>query len=263
MGADATLEVTDPEPGIRLLRFNQPEKLNPLGPPMVRALTDELDRLVHDADTRVVVLTGAGRGFCSGVDLDTDPFVVGFEGSEQRVWTEIQRWYSGLVVRLRRIPQVVVAAVNGPCAGGGFSLAMAADVRFCDPSAVFVAAQIDIGQAVSEMGASWLLPRIVGGRAAEILLTGRRVGAAEAERIGLVTAVSPPGAVLDTAMETARVVAAKAPLALRLSKEALNASAMSPSLEAAITMEDRTQILCVLSDDLREAWDEFRRKRSG
>ena len=129
------------------------------------------------------------------------------------------------------------------------------------PAAYFQAAQINIGQSVSEMGASYLLPRVVGGRAAEILLTGRRVDAAEAAQIGLVTTVSGPGEVLAAARSVAAQLLAKAPLALRLSKEALNASLAAGSLETAITMEDRTQTLCVLSADLQEAALAFREKR--
>lgn len=160
---------------------------------------------------------------------------------------------------MRRIPQPVIAAVNGPCVGGGFSLAMASDIRLAAPEAYFSAAQINIGQSVSEMGASYLLPKIIGGRATEILMTGRRVQSDEAERIGFVSRVCPD--VVDAAVEVGQVLAAKAPLALRMSKEALNASQEIGSLEAALTMEDRTQVVCVLSQDLAEGELAFRQKR--
>jgi len=206
----------------------------------------------------VVILTGAGRAFSSGADITAEGFPDPGPVSRERHWTDIQRLYSDVVVLLRRIPQVVIAAVNGPAVGGGFSIAMASDIRFCDASAYFMAAQINIGQSVSEMGASYLLPRIVGGRASEILMTGRRVSAEEADRVGLVSGVSEPGEVLTLARNTAGLLLEKAPLALRMSKEALHASQGAGSFEMAITMEDRTQTLCVLSEDLQEAVTAFR-----
>jgi enoyl-CoA hydratase len=257
-----TLTVADPEPGLRVITLSRPRVLNALSLTLVKELTAELDALLHDHAVRCVILTGAGRAFCAGADLSPEGFPDEPPGvSAERHWTGIQRWYSDLVVALRRIPQVVIAAVNGPAVGGGLSLSLASDIRLCDTGAYFQAAQINIGQSVSEMGASYLLPRVVGGRAAEILLTGRRVPSAEAERIGLVSAVSEAGAVLPDAMALAGQLLAKAPLALRLSKEALNASLSAASLETALTMEDRTQTLCVLSADLREAALAFREKR--
>jgi enoyl-CoA hydratase len=257
-----TLTVSDPEPGLRIITLARPQVLNALSLTLVRELTAELGALLHDHAIRCVILTGDGRAFCSGADLSPEGFPDEPRGvSAERHWTGIQRWYSDLIVALRRIPQIVIAAVNGPAVGGGLSLSLASDIRLCDPGAYFQAAQINIGQSVSEMGASYLLPRVVGGRAAEILLTGRRVTSAEAERIGLVSTVSEPGEVLAAARSVAAELLAKAPLALRLSKEALNASLSASSLEAAITMEDRTQTLCVLSADLREAALAFREKR--
>lgn len=257
-----TLTTEEDETGLRVIRLNRPDRLNALSPTLMRELTEELGGLVHDHRVRVVIITGTGRAFSAGADLGKEGFPEADGISRERLWTDIQRLYSDVVVLVRRIPQVVIAAVNGPAAGGGFSIALASDIRLCDPSAYFLAAQINIGQAVSEMGASYLLPRIVGGRAAEILMTGRRVEAAEAERIGLVSSVSAPGRVLDDARAMAGTLLAKAPLALRMSKEALHASQNASSFEAAITMEDRTQTLCVLSEDLAEAVAAFRAGRN-
>jgi enoyl-CoA hydratase len=257
-----TLVVEDPEPGLRVITLSRPRVLNALSLTLVRELTAELHRMLHDHSVGCLVLTGAGRAFCSGADLSEEGFPEAPAGvSAERHWTDVQRWYSDLIVLLRRIPQIVVVAANGPAVGGGLSLALAADIRYCDPSAYFQAAQINIGQSVSEMGASYFLPRIVGGRASEILLTGRRVSAEEAVRIGLVSEISEPGGVLATATSVTAHLLAKAPLALRLSKEALNASQSAASVEAALTMEDRTQTLCVLSAELREATLAFREKR--
>ncbi|MGW6456255.1 enoyl-CoA hydratase/isomerase family protein [Streptomyces sp. NPDC055078] len=255
------LLVEEPRPHVRLLTLNRPARLNALSPDLIITLTRQLDELAHNQDVRVVVITGAGRGFCSGADLSGEVFPTGVEDRPEAHWAEVQSWYSGVIARLRRIPQPVISAVNGPCVGGGFSIAMASDIRLAAESAYFAAAQINIGQAVSEMGASYLLPRIVGGRATEILMTGRRVPAEEAERIGLVSRICADD-VLGSALETAEVLAAKAPLALRLSKEALNASMAAGGLEAALTMEDRTQVLCVLTGDLAEGQLAFQQKRA-
>lgn len=253
-----TLEVEADDTGLMIIRLSRPERLNALSPTLMVELTEQLQGLVHDLQTRVVILTGAGRAFSSGADITAEGFPDPGPVSRERHWTDIQRLYSDVVVLLRRIPQVVIAAVNGPAVGGGFSIAMASDIRFCDASAYFMAAQINIGQSVSEMGASYLLPRIVGGRASEILMTGRRVSAEEADRVGLVSGVSEPGEVLTLARNTAGLLLEKAPLALRMSKEALHASQGAGSFEMAITMEDRTQTLCVLSEDLQEAVTAFR-----
>jgi enoyl-CoA hydratase len=256
-----TLVVDDPAPGLRVITLNRTERLNALSLTLIRELTTELTQLLHDASVRCLVLTGAGRAFCSGADLSDEGFPEADEVSQERHWTDIQRWYSDVVLLLRRIPQVVIAAVNGPAVGGGFSIAMASDIRVIAPTGYFQAAQINIGQSVSEMGASYLLPRIIGGRAAEILLTGRRVEAEEAVRIGLAQAPAADSSALEAAHQVAAVLLDKAPLALRMSKEALNASLAAGSLETAVTMEDRTQTLCVLSEDLREAAAAFRERR--
>ena len=256
------LNVVDGPQGVRLLELNRPSSLNSLDPSLVIRLHEELDRLQGDHATLVVVLTGAGRGFCSGADLNAESaprgrFWTDYAGSAQREWLDIQQRYSSLVVKMRRIPQPIVAAVNGPAAGAGFSLALASDVRILDPSAYFVAAQVNIGQAASEMGATYFLPRLVGGRAAEILLTGRRVDASEAEHLGLANYVSEPGDCRRQALEFASALAAKAPLSLRLSKEAINMSASSSSLEQAIAADDRSQVLGTLSPDLLEGQRAF------
>jgi enoyl-CoA hydratase len=258
---DQVLLIEEPRPHVRLLTLNRPARLNALNPDLIIALTHQLDELVRNQDIRVVVITGSGRGFCSGADLSGEIFPTGVEDQPQHHWAEVQSWYSGVIAKLRRIPQPVISAVNGPCVGGGFSIAMASDIRLASASAYFAAAQINIGQAVSEMGASYLLPKIVGGRATEILMTGRRVPAEEAERIGLVSRTCGDD-LLDSALGTAEVLAAKAPLALRFSKEALNASMAAGGLEAALTMEDRTQVLCVLTPDLAEGQLAFQEKRS-
>ncbi|MFE4503223.1 enoyl-CoA hydratase/isomerase family protein [Rhodococcus sp. NPDC056743] len=260
MAADSPIVVSRPAPGVQQITFNRPSRLNALNPDLIIELTKELDALVRADDVKVVVLTGSGRAFCSGADLSGEVFPTGVEGDPNRHWTAVQSWYSGVIAKLRRIPQPVIAAVNGPAVGGGFSIAMASDIRLAAPEAYFSAAQINIGQSVSEMGASYLLPRIIGGRATEILMTGRRVQSDEAERIGFVSRVCT-GNVVDEAVEIAEILAAKAPLALRMSKEALNASQEIGSLEAALAMEDRTQVVCVLSKDLAEGELAFRQKR--
>jgi enoyl-CoA hydratase len=256
-----TLRIDDGTPGLRIIELHRPERLNALSLTLVNELNAQLTSLVHDHSVRVVMLTGAGRAFCSGADISDEGFPDPSGVSKERHWTDIQRAYSDVILNLRRAPQPVIAAVNGLAVGGGFSICMASDIRLVARDAYFMAAQINIGQSVSEMGASYLLPRLIGGRAAELLMTGRRMLAEEADRLGFARLVDDRADVVSEARSVAGALLAKAPLALRLSKEALNASQAIPSLEAAVTMEDRTQTLCVLSEDLLEATAAFRERR--
>jgi enoyl-CoA hydratase/carnithine racemase len=152
--------------------------------------------------------------------------------------------------------------VNGPAAGAGFSLALAADIRIAAPTARFNAAFIKIGLTGGDCGSSWMLPRIVGlGHAYEILLTGRLVGADEAARIGLVNRVVPAEDLLASALETAELIAANSPLGVRLTKQVVQVNVDAPSLEAAVELENRNQTLAAGTQDMTEAMTAFIQKR--
>jgi enoyl-CoA hydratase len=156
----------------------------------------------------------------------------------------------------------VIAAVNGPAAGGGLALALASDVRIAAESARFNVAFVRIGLSGCDIGVSWLLPRLVGAsRAFELMLTGRLIDAAEADRIGLVVRVVPDGSVVDAALETAELIAANSPFGVWMTKEVMWSNLETGSLHAGIDLENRTQILTSFSEDMREAMTAFLEKR--
>lgn len=250
---------------IGLITLNRPGRLNALSQTMVRELHQLLDDLGDDLDTRVLLMTGAGRGFCAGADLKG--------GDGEGAWDEnlgpmqsqyrLQQGYASLVTKLRALPQPIIAAVNGPAAGGGLCLALTADVRYASESARFNCAFVKLGLSGCEMGSSYFLPRIVGASAAaELMYTGRLIDAQTALEIGLVSKVVPDGEVVDAARELAAEMLANAPLALRMTKEVLNFGLCAPSLESQIHMENRTQTINFFTDDFREGAVSFVEKRA-
>ncbi|MHB8910735.1 MAG: enoyl-CoA hydratase/isomerase family protein [Syntrophales bacterium] len=249
------MTVTEPEPGIGLVTLNRPERLNAINPDMVVDFETLFAALAQDDAIRVLVLTGAGRGFCSGADLSE---AMGNKNSAAFADPEhflrlAQERYAGLILGLRLIPQPVIAAVNGAAAGAGLCLALASDVRFASPAATFIASFINIGLSGSELGTTYLLPRLIGlARAAEILYTGRKVPAGEAERMGLVNRICTPEALLETALACARQMTAKSPAGIRLTKRALDRNIDATSLAAAIDFENRNQSLMVFSGEFFE-----------
>ncbi|HZM31690.1 MAG TPA: enoyl-CoA hydratase-related protein [Acidimicrobiales bacterium] len=260
----ATVERSDPGPGIALVTLNRPERLNAMSHELVRDLHTVLDGIAADPGVRVVVLTGAGRGFCAGLDLVDGAAVPGTEdrGRVQR-GLATQQHIAALVPRLRSLPQPVIAAVNGPAAGGGFALALASDVRVAAASAKFNVAFVRVGLSGCDIGVSWLLPRLIGaGPAFELLLTGRLVDADTALRLGLVTRVVPDGAVVDAAVEVAAEIAANSPLGVRMTKEVMWSQLEVGSLHAGIDLENRTQIMTSFSEDTAEAMTAFVQKRT-
>jgi enoyl-CoA hydratase len=210
--ATPTIRIDQPESGVRLIEFNRPERLNAINNAFVADLHAALDVVDADPVCRVVILTGAGRGFCAGFDMKGGDY--SGDPSERPLGELLagQRRLAELAVRIHELPVAVVAAVNGAAAGGGFALALAADIRVAAEQAVFMAANVKIGVSGGEMGMTWRLPRLIGeGRATDMLLTGRRMDAAEALSVGLVRAVVPSGRLLDTALEVAGDVLATSP----------------------------------------------------
>src|SRR5881275_501484 len=198
--------VEDPAPHVRQLTLNRPEQLNAMTAELCEALHAEVRAIAADRACRAVIITGAGRGFCSGLDLRGYGAAPGNDGSDEpRDRLANQQHMSTLILALRGLPQPVIAAVNGPAAGFGLALALGCDIRFAAQSAVFRAAFINIGVSNCDMGTSWLLPRLIGAsRSHELMLTGRRVGAEEAERIGLVAEAVEPDALPERALQGAR-----------------------------------------------------------
>ena len=248
--------VDSPRPGVAVVTLNRPHHLNALTAETTQALFDTFERLGRDVDCRVVIVTGAGRGFCAGDDLvDYRPpaWIPAERIGEIHSNMYQQKHLATLVPRMRAMPQPVVAAVNGPAAGAGYALALGADLRLASTSAVFANGYVKVGASGCEMGVSWLLQRIVGAtRAAELVLTGRRVAAEEAERIGLVLRVVPDDELLGAALELADQIVENTPLGTWMGKATLWSNLEVPSLEAAIDLEARTQILALATEDAAE-----------
>jgi enoyl-CoA hydratase len=209
------------------------------------------------------VITGAGRAFCAGLDLRGYGQAPGNDGSdESRDRLGNQQHMSSLVLGLRALPQPVLAAVNGPAAGFGLALALGADIRYAAAEAVFRVAFINIGVSNCDMGTSWLLPRLIGAsRAHELMLTGRRVDAEEALRIGMVADVLQREELPDRAIAGAEQIAALAPWGVRLTKQGMWTALEIPSEQAAVEYEDRQQIMATFGSAPPEAIDAFLHKR--
>ncbi len=260
-----TVRVTAPRPGIALVTLDRPDRLNAMTHELVADLHAALGGIADDRSIRVVVLTGAGRGFCAGLDLTGPGTPPGGDG-QGRVVSGMrgQQHIAALVPRLRSLPQPVIAAVNGPAAGGGLALALASDVRLAAPTATFGAAFVKLGLSGCDIGVSWLLPRLIGAsRAFELMLTGRQIPAAEAERLGIVSRVVPEdeGTVVDAALGVAEEIAANSPLGVWMTKEVMWSQLEVGSLQAGIDLENRTQIMSSFSGDLTEAITAFVEKR--
>jgi enoyl-CoA hydratase len=255
--------VDQPAKHVRRLVLNRPEQLNAMTSELCEALRGELRAAAAERGCRAVVLTGAGRGFCAGLDLRGYGDAPGNDGSDEaRDRLGNQEHMSRLILELRAVPQPVIAAVNGPAAGFGLALALGSDIRFAAESAVFRAAFINIGVSNCDMGTSWLLPRLIGAsRSHELMLTGRRVDAQEALRIGLVAEVVTDAELADRALRAAEQIAALAPWGVRLTKRGMWTALELPSEQAAIEFEDRQQIMSTFGAAMPEAIGAFLEKR--
>lgn len=256
--------VTYPRDDIVLITLNRPAKLNPMNQALIDGIYAACDEIDARPKLRVAILTGAGRGFCAGADLGGfGGDVPGTEGQGlAQQFMGMQQKITGVVPRLQRLKIPVIAAVNGPAAGGGFALVLASDIRIAGASARFNVAFIRIGISACDIGTSWLLPRIVGaGRAHELMLTGRIFDATEAERIGLVTEVVADDALIDAALAKADEIIANAPWAVFQTKEVMWTALEIPGRQAAADLENRTQVLAGMTADANEARLAFLEKR--
>jgi len=248
--------------GLAVATLDRPGSLNALNSTLVDELRDFFARLPEEPRTRVVVLRGAGRAFCAGLDLKEAPRDP-HDGGRVSGGLRVQRRISEIVMLMRRAPQPIIACVHGAASGGGFALALASDVRLAGESARMNAAFIKIGLSACDVGVSYFLPRLVGASlASELLLTGRFIEAERALATGLVSAVVRDEELDGEARKLASEMLATSPLGLRLTKECLTASIDAGSLEQAIAMEDRNQILCSQSPDVGEGMRAFLEKRA-
>jgi enoyl-CoA hydratase/carnithine racemase len=243
------------------LTLNRPEAMNSISLAMVHELSDYFGKLYNDASVRIVVMRGAGRAFCAGLDIkdqgaldrSTIPFGGGFG---------FQGYLADVYVRMRRCPQPIIAAVHGAACGGGLAFALAADIRIAGESARMNAAFIKLGLSSCDMGVSYFLPRLVGASvAAELMLTGRFIHAPRALATGLVSEVVPDAGLEAAAQSYVDDMLATSPMGLRMTKEGLAMAIDAPSLEAAMAIENRNQLMCAASDDFAEGMRAFLEKR--
>jgi enoyl-CoA hydratase len=255
-----TLELQRPRDGVAVVRLNRPEHLNAINESMQTELRHTLADVAVDHTVRAVVLTGAGRGFCAGIDTrDFGPSAPKATApAADRI--RFQENMAGLAEAIRQVPQPVIAAVNGPCVGAGFALCLACDIRICSAAASFGNGAILLGLSGAEMGMSYHLPRIVGTSvAADWMLTGRTVSATEADRRGLVSEIVAPDRLADHAVELASLIADLAPLGVQLTKRALQVNTDAASLSSALELENRNQVISHATDEAatrRKKWSQ-------
>lgn len=239
---------------VATLRLERAEQLNALNYALVGELHDALDELAGDDACRVVVLTGAGRAFCAGLDLRDFgmPPAVGAH-RHRHAGVSGQAFLANLTQHIHDTPQVVIAAVNGPAFGGGLALACACDLRIASTSATFCSAFIKTGLTGTDVGITYFLPRLIGAAPAfDMILTGRTVDADEAARMGLVSRLYADHELAAAAQALAARLAGYTAFGLRRTKEVLWHNLEAPSLAAAIAMENRNQELAVHEPEVAE-----------
>ena len=254
-----TIEVVRQD-GVDWLWLNRPDALNAITTEMVTELRAYFDSLMENAETRVVVMGGRGRAFCAGLDIkaasdpeNARPFGqgMGFQGYLAEVY-----------IKMRRCPQPIISILQGPACGGGFAFALASDVRIAATNVRMNAAFIKLGLSACDMGTSYFLPRLVGTTvAAELMLTGRFIEADRALATNLVSQVVPEADLVAAAQAFADDMLLTSPMGLRLTKEGLNLAVDAASLEAAMAIENRNQLLCSKTDDAKEGMRAFIEKR--
>lgn len=244
---------------VHWLTLNRPDRLNAINTQMATELGRYFGDLYQDRSCRVVVMRGAGRAFCAGLDIK-DPD--GLRGAPFGGGFGFQGHLADVYVKMRRCPQPIISLVQGAASGGGFAFALASDIRVAGESMKMNSAFIKIGLSSCDMGVSYFLPRLVGVTfASEMMLTGRFVDAGRALSIGLVNEVVPDSGLEKAGQVFVDEMLATSPMGLRLTKEGLNMSIDAGSLEAAMAIENRNQVLCSGTEDFKEGLQAFVEKR--
>lgn len=273
-----TLLLDEREDGIAILTLNRPDKLNAINIQMINDFNNAMDYLNHAFDTRVVIITGADRTdgrptFSAGLDLkeaaSLDQKIVAEDAPDwlkfpdfSKKFFQFQKELTNTIRKARTIPQPIIAAIRGPAAGWGFAICCASDIRVAGISAKFINAFIRIGVGGADCGVSYFLPRLIGlSRATDIIMTGRDVLAEEMLQNGFLTKIVDDEKVMDEALAIANSLLEKSPLGLRITKEALVFNTDSPSLEAALALEDRNQNISSFTKDSKEGAYAFFEKR--
>lgn len=254
-----TLALEQSADGVLTIRFERPERLNAMNYPLVIELHDALDEVAARDDCKVVILTGAGRAFCAGLDLQDFGRVpdVG-EHRHRHAGVSGQAFLANLTQHIHDTPQIVIAAVNGPAHGGGLALAAACDLRLASTEANFASAFIKTGLTGTDVGITYFLPKLIGvGPAFDMIITGRTVDAEEALRFGLVSRVVSGEHLMDTTVDTASRVARFTKFGLRRTKEVLWHNTEAPSLASAIAMENRNQELAAQHPEVTQFMKDY------
>lgn len=245
------IHVSYPEAGVALVTLNRPDRMNAMAFDVMVPLREALETISFDNTIRVVILTGAGEGFCAGADLKDPGYLPIFDNlSLPAIARRAMRVLDDVMHTIQAMHQPVIAAINGPAIGGGFCLAMMCDIRIASPEAIFRAAGINNGLTSAELGLSYTLPRAIGtGRAFEIMLTGRDVDAAEAERLGITSRTVAREQLLDEALITARQMLRHSHIGVELSKQMLWASLSAASLQTHMNHEGHAQLFVRMTTD--------------
>jgi enoyl-CoA hydratase/carnithine racemase len=241
--------------------LNRPDALNAISAQMVADLDDYFGSLFNDSSVRIVVLRGAGRAFSAGLDIKdhTDPnrMPIPFGGG-----FSFQGWLAGVYIKMRRCPQPIISLVHGAACGGGFAFALASDIRIAGESARMNAAFIRLGLSACDMGVSYFLPRLVGvSVASELMLTGRFINAQRSLATGLVSEVVPDELLEQAAQPYIDEMLLTSPMGLRMTKEGLSQAVDASSLEAAMAIENRNQVLTSRSPNVAEGMRAFLERR--
>lgn len=257
------IEVAEADDDIVLVTLNRPDRLNAITADMIDELNEVVSVVDLDPEVRAVILTGAGRGFSAGLDLQGSGTAPGADGVQPTVASFMwQDHLATLHERIHRSRKPWIAAVNGVAVGGGFGMALACDIRIGARSSSYGAVFLKIGVSNCDMGTSYFLPRLVGAsRAAELLLTARIFDSAEASEMGLVVDLVDDGAVVERALETARLIRKNNPFGTWMTKETMWQTIDAPSLRHALDIENRTQIMCGATGAVAEASKAFVEKR--
>jgi enoyl-CoA hydratase/carnithine racemase len=246
--------------GIATITLNRPDVLNALTFAIYKQLRDLMENLRHDDDVKVVIITGAGKGFCSGGDVDD---IIGeLFARDMKGHLEFTRMTGALVQNMRLLDKPIIAAINGTAAGAGSVIALASDLRIASEKAKFAFLFTKVGLTGADMGAAYLLPRIVGqGRAMELLLLGDTIDAATADKFGLVNAVVPHDDLMPTVREWASRLATGPTLAISMTKRMVN-NEWNMDLASAIEAEAQAQALMLMGQDHRAFYEAFKEKQT-
>jgi len=252
-------------PAFPVVMINRPDRRNALSASVVTALKDAFAELRRDREASVIVLAGAGEGFCSGADLSGEPDPAPDTADRGRVGLvyRSQEHLAELVLAIHESEKPVIAAVHGAAVGGGLALALACDLRVATPSARFGSVFIRVGLSSCDVGVSYFLPRIVGAtRAAELMLTGRHFSGEEADRFGMINTLAPEGGHIDAAVELAEQIARWTEYGIWMTKKGLWMNMDASSARHAIELENRTQVLGTFTGNMEEAAAAFRERRA-